>query len=295
MAGVPRPDFAGEADQIALLQELVGYFAANNTSQEKITLFLGPPRSGKGTITNVLRELLGANFVIGPSLKSPGERFGLHPLVGKQLAIIDDLRLSKRGANTKVVGNLLKISGRGYFTLDRKYKSAWTGALPVNLLITSNELPELGDRSGTIATRFIVLMTRTSFLGRSQDAVRAPASAGAACVLHWALDGLRRLRERGHFPATEASREGSERMADLASPVRAFVGEMCVLDAEAMIIDGHLFVRWSSWSEANKVWPGTKDQFLEASMRRSRWRFGRSGCARRQAGPDDPGSEAAGG
>jgi len=256
--------FSGEREQIDLLQEIIGYLIANDVSQEKATIFLGSPRSGKGTIIRMIREMLGADAIIGPSLKSLGTNFGLAPLIGKQLAVIDDLRLDRWGARA-LVENLLKITGRGFFTIDRKYKDAWSGTLPINLLITSNELPELGDSSGAIAVRMITLMTRRSFQDREDvhlfsEKLR-PERLG---VLHWALAGLRRLRERGHFPGTEASREGRERQALLGSPVRAFVSECCVLDPAAITPKDTIYTLWCGWAEANNLKPGTKDRFCEA-------------------------------
>src|SRR6202023_2708172 len=59
-----------------------------------------------------------------------------------------------------------KITGRGLFTIDRKYKTAWTGTLPVKLLLVSNLMPKLGDDSAALASRFISFVTRISFYGR---------------------------------------------------------------------------------------------------------------------------------
>ena len=56
-----------------LLQEWVGYLLTQDTRQHKILLIVGPPRSGKGTIGRVLRELLGHENVVGPTLSSLGE------------------------------------------------------------------------------------------------------------------------------------------------------------------------------------------------------------------------------
>ena len=40
------------------------------------------------------------------------------------------------------------------------------GTLPTRFLLLSNELPELADASGAMASRFIVLTLRNSFYGR---------------------------------------------------------------------------------------------------------------------------------
>ena len=44
----------GDAESISTLQEIVGYLLIPDTSQQKLFLLVGPPRSGKGTIARVV-------------------------------------------------------------------------------------------------------------------------------------------------------------------------------------------------------------------------------------------------
>jgi putative DNA primase/helicase len=48
--------------------------------------------------------------------------------------------------------------------------------------------------------------------------------------LLWAIDGWRRLRARGRFEPPAASVELAQQMADLASPIGAWIRERCVTD-----------------------------------------------------------------
>ena len=101
----------------------------------------------------MMRSLLAPPVVIATSLMSLGTNFGLAALVGKQLAIIDDLRIGSRREQEVLAENLLKITGRGWFTIDRKYKEHWSGVLPVKLVLISNVMPQLGDESGALASK----------------------------------------------------------------------------------------------------------------------------------------------
>ena len=49
-----------DTDSVALLQEYCGYCLTNDTSQHKLLMIVGPPRSGKGTIGRILKELIGS-------------------------------------------------------------------------------------------------------------------------------------------------------------------------------------------------------------------------------------------
>jgi putative DNA primase/helicase len=277
--------FGGEQAQIEALQEAFGYLITGDTSQEKAFLLLGPPRSGKGTILGMLRRLLPTASVAGPSLLSLATNFGLAPLIGKQLAIIDDLRVGSPKDQDVLIENVLKITGRGWFTLDRKYKGAWSGPLPIKLVLVSNVMPQLGDDSAAIASRFLILITRVSFLGREdprllEDKLR-PERDG---ILHWALDGLLRLRKRGHFVEPEASLEARLRLANLGSPTLAFVAEQCEYGADYHVSKSDIYDAWYAWAESNETFPGTREKFLEAlyAAANGRVRAGRPGGAGKQ-------------
>ena len=252
--------FAGDDkdEQIAAIQEMFGYMMIPDTSLEKAFLLIGPKRSGKGTILAMLRKLLGTGSTAGPSLKSLSTNFGLAPLIGKQLAIIDDLRVGAPKDQDVLIENILKITGRGFFTIDRKFKSAWEGMLLLKLLLVSNLLPKLGDDSAALASRFISFETRVSFYGRENptlfEAKLVPELAG---IFHWALDGLQRLRERRHFKETTVSKDARERLANLGSLTRAFINERCVLqvkDAEGKDVyveKRELYDKWVEYAKEN--------------------------------------------
>lgn len=152
----------------AALQEIFGYLLIPDTSQQKIFMLVGPPRSGKGTIARVLAALVGHANVCAPTLNSLGDSFGLQALIGKQLAIVSDMRLGKRTDHAAVTENLLRISGEDMVTANRKYKDEWHGRLAARFFIMTNLTPRFADASGALASRFVPLVMQESFLGREE-------------------------------------------------------------------------------------------------------------------------------
>ena len=128
-----------------------------DTRQQKIFLFVGPRRGGKGTIGRVLTGLLGPHNVAAPTMAGLSTNFGLQPLIGKPLALVSDARLSGRADGQVGVERLLSISGEDSLTIDRKYRDPWTGRLSTRFLILTNELPRLSDSSGALASRFVAV------------------------------------------------------------------------------------------------------------------------------------------
>jgi putative DNA primase/helicase len=232
-------------DSIALLQEFFGYVISADTDQHKIALMVGPPRSGKGTITRVLTGLVGVDAVAAPTLASLSTQFGLQPLIGKTLAAVGDVRL---GRDTyTVTERLLSISGEDSLTVDRKYRAPWTGRLGVRFLLASNELPRLGDASGALASRFIVLQLTRSWLGHEDLSLSRALETELDAILNWSLDGLSRLRAQRRFTAPKSSVEALTTLEDLSSPIRQFVREETITGAGNEVPVDDLYSRFRSW------------------------------------------------
>ncbi|MFI0845913.1 phage/plasmid primase, P4 family [Mesorhizobium sp. IMUNJ 23232] len=239
----------GDAESVATLQEMFGYLLVPDTSLQKIFLLVGPPRSGKGTIGRVLMSLVGDRNACAPAINSLGNPFGLQPLIGKQVAIVSDMRLGRKTDHAALAENLLRISGEDMVTADRKYKEAWTGRLAARFVIITNILPTFADASGALANRFIPLVMTESFCGRENPNLSNQLLLELPGILNWAVAGWKRLKERGYFVPPPAAAEAMADLSDLASPVAAFVREECDLDPQGIVSKLELFDAWRKHGE----------------------------------------------
>jgi putative DNA primase/helicase len=236
-----------DPESIRLLQQYFGYIVSGDTRMHKLLFLVGPPRSGKGTIARVLAALIGRHNTAGPTLASLVTHFGLQPLLGKPLAVISDARIRNDVASA-VVERLLTITGEDTITVDLKYRDPWTGKLPSRFLIISNELPNLGDAAGAIATRFLILALQESWLGREDYDLTDKLLGELPSILRWSLDGLDDLRGLGHFIEPASSRDAVIELADLASPVSPFLREACERGPGREVSCRRLYQAWRRWS-----------------------------------------------
>ena len=255
--------FGDDQQAIELLQEWFGYSLAPDTSQQKILLIVGPKRSGKGTIARVLKKLLGSTSVAGPTMSSLGETFGLEPLITKSLAIVSDARIGPRTDKSAIIERLLSISGEDQMTIARKFIGAWHGQLQTRFVILTNELPALADGSGALAGRFIALLLTQTFFGREDRALTEKLLTELPGILNWAIEGYRRLRERGRFVVPDSAQEAIDDIETLGAPVKAFIRERCVTDPRVWVTVDDLWAAWKSWSdkEGSADHIGTKQWF----------------------------------
>jgi P4 family phage/plasmid primase-like protien len=269
----PRPErwiefmremFPDEPDCIETLQEATGYFLTQDTSLQKIVQLVGPTRAGKGVYTRVLQGILGEGNYTSPTVKRLSGEFGLQPLIGKQLAIISDMRLG-RGVNTSgLTETLLTVSGEDSVSIPRKYKENWEGKLNARFLIVSNELLQLRDTSNALGARMIVIVTRQSFLGREDEGLTARLAAELPGILNWALDGLDRLKARGHLVQPRSCMAQVMQMHKLTSPVKWFLDNEVVTGPEHRVQKDRLWEAFNEWVyEEGLAYYGEKEHFIK--------------------------------
>lgn len=249
-----------DTEAIGTLQEMFGYFLTGDMRHQKAFMIIGPKRGGKGTIARILRSLLGQDNVIGPTLASLSETFGLEPLIGKRVAIVSDARLSNRADQHAIAERLLSISGEDALTIGRKFKKAWTGRLPVRFLVLSNMLPRLSDSSGALASRFILLTMQKSFFGREDHGLTDRLTKELPGILAWSLAGWSRLTRRGYFLQPKSSAEAMQTLEDLTSPIAAFIRERCAFGPGYVPVDD-LFSAWVLWCNRAGTPSGSRQTF----------------------------------
>jgi putative DNA primase/helicase len=235
------------------LAEWFGYLLTLGTGQQKILMLVGPKRSGKGTIGRVLTALVGAANTCAPTLANLGTHFGLQGLIGKQLAIVSDARLGVKTDAAAVAENLLRISGEDNISVPRKFQPDFTGRLPVRFVLMSNELPALADASGALASRFIILSLTESFYGREDHLLFDRLRSELPGILNWSLDGLERLRECGHFEQPNAGAHLVQQLDALASAIKTFLADCCVLEPTRWIAVQSLFEEWCKWCRTQNI------------------------------------------
>lgn len=221
----------GDEDSHALLQEWFGYVLAGSTGLHKILTLVGPKRSGKSTIAWALEQLLGGTGQVDhPTMARLAEPFGLAPMLGKRLAVVGDARIGKSDA--AIVEKLLMISGEDPVTVNRKNRDELNVKLGARIMIVSNDMPDLRDTSGALASRFLPLeINIPGFLGREDFNLKRTLADELPGIFTWALAGSDRLWDReGRFTIGESVQKSMEAVERSSSPIKAFAADCLTFD-----------------------------------------------------------------
>ena len=251
----------GEVTAMAAAQEWCGYVLTPDTSQQKILLGIGEPRSGKGTFARVLTQLLGSASVASPTMAHLSQTFGLETLITASLAIISDARIGQRTDQSVIVERLLSISGEDRLDVNRKYLKAWVGKLLARLMIMTNELLALTEGSGALAKRYIVLRFPNSYYGKEDTLLTDRLVMELSGILNWAIEGYRRLQKRGHFIQPANAVEMIEQIEMLGAPVKAFIRDECELGPNLQVTVEALYAAWVGWCRQGNRNPSNPEWF----------------------------------
>ena len=96
---------------------------------------------------------------------------------------------------------LLTTIGEDDQSINRKHDKYWQGKLTIRWLILGNDIPKFRgtDEAGALVARMIMIPMDENFLGREDFDLTEKLLEERAGILNWAMEGWRRLRDRGKF------------------------------------------------------------------------------------------------
>lgn len=128
-------------------------------------------------------------------------------------------------------------------------------------------MQDLRDSSGALASRFNFLVTNVSFLGKEDTNLESALLAELPGIFNWALEGLERLKKRGHLLEHPASVESREDFEEMSSPMTAFINEWCDVGPGFEVPIDALWKAHRDWSKNNGRGDGFSKQKFTHKIR----------------------------
>lgn len=235
-------------EQEALLRWFA-YLISGDMSEQKLTWWKGPPRSGKGTLFRLVKQMFGPDAVAAPSLGDLGETFGLEDLIGKSCGMIPEGDIDRRRDAPKSIVRVLKqITGNDEISVKRKHKKPWTGRLPTRLMIAANHFLDLPDLDGAIQARLIAFEMTESFVGREDHDLDDKLKAELPAIFNLVLDRIGKQLiqpERGRALLDQQRRAGN--------PLADFIDDVLVKtdDPKDFVVRSDIAIWYDEWCANN--------------------------------------------
>jgi len=229
------------------LQEFAGYALTTNMAHELALWLFGPPGSGKSTFLAGLQAMLGHRAGLLGLAEIERNRFALADLPGKTLVAASEQPTSYL-ASTNVLNQI--ISGEP-LQVERKYQDPVTIVPRCKIAWAMNELPRVADANSGLFRRVKVVKFPTLPPDERDPEIKRVIEEEGAGILNWALEGLRRLQDRGSFDVPAGVEEATTQFRENNDVPALFVTDRCIEDPDAREKAGTLYSEYRQWCEDN--------------------------------------------
>jgi putative DNA primase/helicase len=231
----------------AFLQEFAGYALTTDMSHELAVWLYGPPGSGKSTFLAGLQTMLGHRAGVLGLADLERSRFTLADLPGKTLVVASE-QPSSYLASTNTLNAI--ISGEP-IQVERKYRDPFTVIPRAKVCWAMNELPRVADANSGLFRRVkVVGFPELPETKRDPEIKRLIENEGAG-ILNWALEGLHRLAERGHFEIPEGVQDATKQFRQNNDVPALFIEDRCIRDTDQDVPAARLYREYKFWCEEN--------------------------------------------
>ncbi|MDO0878150.1 DNA primase family protein [Anoxybacillus gonensis] len=216
--------------KMKLIQEILGYVISNYTTAKKFFVFIGQPHSGKSTLLDVLKEIVGKEYTTAIPIHQLGERFMKAKLFQAKLNISGEMT----DGELKNLDTLKAITGNDDIIAENKGKDPFTFKCKAKLIFAGNHMPRLYKLDSTSAffDRIIFVLFNNSVPEHERDyRLKEKLLAERDYIVVWAVQGLKRLIKNNFvFTECEESRRFKNQYIKEVNTVLDFIETRCILD-----------------------------------------------------------------
>ena len=240
--------FEDDQEKVEILQEFFGLCLTKETKYEKALFLIGEGSNGKSVISQVLESILGEeNYSAIPleKLKNAHYTINLH----QKLANISIETNSK----SEVYDSIFKAVVSGdTITGDQKFKNPVKFRPYCKLIIASNNMPRVDDKTSAFFRRLIILRFNRQFSDVEQNKkLKQELKSELDGIFLWALEGLNRLEERKNFNNPKSVANELEEYRKENNNVLVFVEDACLRSPEKSMAKNDIYNEYNLWCKDN--------------------------------------------
>ncbi len=250
-------------DKINILQEFLGYCISPDNEQKKGLLLLGETDTGKSTIIDVFRDLIGDENASNVPLQHLSNPQYTPLLINKMVNIDPDV--NKNAADYEREFKIITSGKNEKVSCNQKHIPTFEFVPKCKIILGANEFPKITDHSSAFYQRLIIIPCERRFGEHEKDrqlhdklVVELPG------IFNWVVEGLKRLKARGSFERKEFMSDAIEELENENNPSNIFFEDHVEIYHGSEIEKGFLFERYQTWARLNNHYILTAARFSTA-------------------------------
>lgn len=232
---------------IKLVQEMMGYCLTADTHHRVSFWIVGASGTGKSTLVNLMVKMMKSYHKTIDLNQLATNRFLLATIAGKRLITSVEatagVRLDDGVYKTLVSDDMIlaDVKNRDPIEFVPQGKIVWA----------MNNLPYVGDRSGAVGSRVIIIPMKRKIARSEWDLhLDDKLEREIPGIFNFALEGLASLRSQGHFTSVAQSDAIADEYRKMQDIYSAFLNddEWCNLENDQCTKATALYQRFSEWA-----------------------------------------------
>jgi putative DNA primase/helicase len=237
---------------IAFVQRAVGYALTGDTREQALFLCWGTGANGKTTLMETMRAMLAdyattaaADTLLARKHDGTTAMNDLSTLQGARLAVAVESDMGRRLAEALVK----QLTGGEAIKVKRLYADVYAITPTFKLWIGTNHKPVIRGTDHAIWRRIRLIPFDVTIPDEQQDKnLPDKLKTELPGILRWAVDGCRAWQHGGLGVPDEVRSATADYRADM-DILEDFLGECCVVEAEALVAVSDLYSTYLDWAK----------------------------------------------
>ena len=249
-----------------LIYEMLGYSLFKDKNLiGKFFIIVGNKENGKSVFLRYVTGTFGNENIMSLDLKDLGSRFATTLMKDKIFNLGDDI-----SSNYIDETDILKkgVTGEA-MVVEEKGKQGKSESYNITLIFTANKIPRVKDPTGAVLRRAMILMFTNNFSVGSPERderilEKIRGTEEKEGLLRLAIEGLKRLSERGYFEENEETRKNLMEFDLDNNPIKAFDLDMKLSQSDNWYIGKstkEVYRQYEFWCIENDVRPLSRRNF----------------------------------
>lgn len=241
----------GNDSKIRLLQEFLGYCLMPDNEQKKALLLLGETDTGKSTIIDIFRELIGDVNCSNVPLQWLSNPQYTPLLINKMVNI--DPEVNKNASDYEREFKLITGGKNEKVSCNQKHIPTFEFTPKCKMILSANIFPKITDHSSAFYQRLLVIPCERRFMEHEKDRqLHDKLKVEFPGIFNWVVEGLHRLRERGRFEQYEFMTNAIVELEDENNPSNIFFKDHVDIVMGEYVEKGDLYERYKEWAFKTK-------------------------------------------